>query len=258
MDKEELKRMAENPRFISGIHNYCDRWCEKCPFTSRCMNYALCDEQFGDPEANDINNKKFWDRLSEIFKLTLEMVKEDAAKMGVDIDSIDFEQEEREEKRNREIRENNKCVQTAKAYYKMTDKWFVSNNSLFEEKADDIRAKVEMALPGVDPEAEFLELKDAVEVIRWYEHQIYVKLKRAVSGTLRNTVDEDISDANGSAKVALLGIDNSIAAWGILRNHLEDQRDLVLDILLHLSKLRKETERTFPGARAFIRLGFDK
>ena len=258
MDKEELKRMAENPRFISGIHNYCDRWCEKCPFTSRCMNYALCDEQFGDPEANDINNKKFWDRLSEIFKLTLEMVKEDAAKMGVDIDSIDFEQEEREEKRNREIRENNKCVQTAKAYYKMTDKWFVSNNSLFEEKADDIRAKVEMALPGVDPEAEFLELKDAVEVIRWYEHQIYVKLKRAVSGTLRNTVDEDISDANGSAKVALLGIDNSIAAWGILRNHLEDQRDLVLDILLHLSRLRKETERTFPGDRAFIRPGFDK
>jgi hypothetical protein len=258
MDKEELKRMAENPRFIPGIHNYCDRWCEKCPFTSRCKNYALCEEQFGDPEANDINNKKFWDRLSEIFKLTLEMVKEDAAKMGVDIDAVDLEQVKEEEKRNGEIIENNKCVQAAKTYYEMTDKWFESNNSLFEEKADDIKAKIEMVLPGADPEAEFLELKDAVEVIRWYEHQIYVKLKRAVSGTLRDTIDEDISDANGSAKVALLGIDNSIAAWGILRNHLEDQRDRILDILLHLSKLRKETEGTFPGARTFIRPGFDK
>ncbi|MCB0550950.1 MAG: hypothetical protein KDD19_25495 [Phaeodactylibacter sp.] len=25
---------------IPGIYNYCDRWCERCSFTSRCLLYA--------------------------------------------------------------------------------------------------------------------------------------------------------------------------------------------------------------------------
>ncbi|MDB5210640.1 MAG: hypothetical protein JWQ30_1467, partial [Sediminibacterium sp.] len=41
--------------FISGIHNYCDRWCERCTFTNRCSIY----EDPGDvsPEERDLNNK---------------------------------------------------------------------------------------------------------------------------------------------------------------------------------------------------------
>ena len=30
----ELNFMHEN---ISGIYNYCDRWCEKCSYTNRCL-----------------------------------------------------------------------------------------------------------------------------------------------------------------------------------------------------------------------------
>ena len=26
MDKEELKELARDPKYISGIYNYCDRW----------------------------------------------------------------------------------------------------------------------------------------------------------------------------------------------------------------------------------------
>ncbi len=33
MDKEQLKKLAKDPKFISGIYNYCDRWCERCAFT---------------------------------------------------------------------------------------------------------------------------------------------------------------------------------------------------------------------------------
>ena len=40
MDKSELLELAENGNLISGIYNYCDRWCERCPFTSRCLVYA--------------------------------------------------------------------------------------------------------------------------------------------------------------------------------------------------------------------------
>ena len=27
--------------FIPGVFNYCDRWCERCPFSSRCRVYAI-------------------------------------------------------------------------------------------------------------------------------------------------------------------------------------------------------------------------
>ena len=30
--------------FIVGIFNYCDRWCERCPFTSRCRLFATLAE----------------------------------------------------------------------------------------------------------------------------------------------------------------------------------------------------------------------
>ena len=31
-------------RFIPGIFNYCDRWCERCPQTARCRLFAMDQE----------------------------------------------------------------------------------------------------------------------------------------------------------------------------------------------------------------------
>ena len=78
MDKEEVKQLAANPEFIKSIYNYCDRWCERCPFTSRCLNFAMTEEKFADPETRDINNKAFWQKFSETFQLTLDLIKETA------------------------------------------------------------------------------------------------------------------------------------------------------------------------------------
>lgn len=55
---------AEDSRFIEGIYNYCDRWCERCPFASRCLNYAqlqmMEDERGFDPTERDVENAAFW------------------------------------------------------------------------------------------------------------------------------------------------------------------------------------------------------
>jgi len=64
MRKEDLKRLAENPDFISGIYNYCDRWCERCPFTARCLNYALGRANHPDAASRDIHNERFWEQIS--------------------------------------------------------------------------------------------------------------------------------------------------------------------------------------------------
>ncbi len=60
MKKEDIKKLAENKDFIPGIFNYCDRWCERCPFTARCMKFAMTREYDDDHEASDINKEKFW------------------------------------------------------------------------------------------------------------------------------------------------------------------------------------------------------
>lgn len=260
MDKEYIKKLAENPNLIPGIYNYCDRWCERCPFTSRCMNFALSEEQFDDPQAHDINSEAFWEKLSEIFQFTLEMVKETAQEHGIDLDSLDLQQAADERESIRNSAKNHECPSAAKVYGQMVNDWFDSAKDIFEEKADDLGLQVRLELPGFDPAEEADNLKDSVDIIRWYQHFIYVKLIRAVQAKLQETpqsLDEFPKDSDGSAKVALIAIDRSIAAWGQMREHFPQRRDDILDILVHLDRLRRKTETLFPDARAFVRPGFD-
>ncbi len=261
MDKEDIKRLAENPNFISGIYNYCDRWCERCPFTSRCMNFSLSSEQFPDQESHDMNNEVFWEKLAETFQVTLELAKEMAEREGIDLDSIDIEETMEEGRLNDEFAKNHECCRAAKGYGEMAGHWFDSARDLFEENEDESNLKVQFELLDNDPIEEASTLEDALEVIRWYQHQIYVKLMRAVRGDLRERpeiLDEFPKDSDGSAKVALIGMDRSIAAWGEVRNHLPIFNNEIMALLVHLDRLRGKTEKAFPDARAFIRPGFDK
>jgi len=74
MRRRSLTELASNPDLISGIYNYCDRWCERCPLTSRCLVYAT--EQVGHNgaiENHDNRNEAFWHKLSAILVETREM-----------------------------------------------------------------------------------------------------------------------------------------------------------------------------------------
>jgi hypothetical protein len=100
-----------------------------------------------------------------------------------------------------------------------------------------------------------------VEIIHWYQHFIYIKLMRSVHGTLGNTEDllEDYpKDSDGSAKVALIAIDRSMAAWTHMHNYFPNLQAQILAILAQLDGLRKRVETIFPEARNFIRPGFDE
>ena len=81
-----------NQEHISGIYNYCDRWCERCPFTSRCLNFEMSEEKFGDLQSTDVTNEAFWEKLGETLHETMTMVKEMAAEKGVHLDAIDIEE----------------------------------------------------------------------------------------------------------------------------------------------------------------------
>ncbi len=261
MNKEQIKELAKDPKFISGIYNYCDRWCERCAFTSRCMNYAMGEEEFSDPETHDLNSEAFWEKISETFKATLELLEEMAEEQGIDLSSLDLEDAAHEPKQDRDAAKNHECSRAAKIYANMVDKWFNSAKKLFKEKDEELNMKAELELPNSDPFAEAEVLEDALEVIQWHQHQIYVKISRALFSEIdekREAADAFPKDSDGSAKVALIAIDRSIAAWGRMLEHFPEREDDLLKILVHLERLRRKTEQVFPNARAFVRPGFDE
>ena len=123
MNKERLKEMTQDKRFISGIYNYCDQWCERCTQTSRCLNHAMIEEEFTDPETQDIRNEAFWTKLSEIFKDTLDMLKERALSEGIDLDALDTEKIEEEDSSLQETVRSHEIARAANAYADMAENW---------------------------------------------------------------------------------------------------------------------------------------
>jgi hypothetical protein len=260
MNKEQLTKLAKNPKFVSGIYNYCDRWCERCPFTSKCMNFSLGEDEFDSPESKDITNQAFWDTLHGIFQVTLEMVKETAEEMGIDLNAIDQEEFAEQDEMVHKMVKDQPYTKAAYAYVYMVNKWFDSNEDLLKNKAEELLTLAQAEIPGTRIEEEALKIQDCLEIVRWYQHQIYVKLCRAAGGMIRGEL-EDVEycqqDTNGSAKVAIIGIERSIAAWGGLLDQFPDQENSILDLLVALKKLLCQVDAAFPDARSFIRPGFD-
>lgn len=261
MDRENLKKLAQSKNFIPGIYNYCDRWCERCPFTSRCMNFAMSEEEFSDSETRDIRNEAFWQKLAETLQATLDFVKETAAEEGIDLDAVDVDDwAEKRRLRAEQVKDHEVC-RRANAYVTMVDDWFKAAGVFFEEPEDASTSDLEPENCRTSLVEEEDSLQETLEVVRWYQHFIYVKLLRAIRGEVeeRNEMlDEFPKDSDGSAKIALIAMDRSIAAWGEIRNHFPFRSKDIVNILVHLGRLRKKVEEVFPDARAFIRLGFDK
>jgi hypothetical protein len=263
LDKEKLKELAQDKRFISGIYNTCDRWCERCPQTSRCLNYAMAEEEFADPETQDIHNEAFWIKLSEIFKTTLDLVKETAASEVIDLDALDPGELVEEHRTFQEAARNHELSRAARAYADMAENWFEGARAFFGGGEETEPGFQSIPENGEEPEENGFE--EALEVIRWYQHQIHVKLARAISGQMQeeSEIDDESAqyakDSDGSAKVALIGIDRSIAAWGIIGRRFPTFRSHdVPAILTHLERLRRSVEKVFPDARGFLRPGFDQ
>jgi len=64
-------------------------------------------------------------------------------------------------------------------------------------------------------------------------------------------------DEDGSAKIAMIGMDRSIVACAVLSPHVPAHAEAALSTMLTLARLRTAVEREFPGARGFVRPGFD-
>lgn len=245
-------------RFIDGIFNYCDRWCERCELTSRCRLFAQERREFPDSARLDLTNVAFWRSLERTYHQILETLAQEAEKRGIVLDAECIADERRRTEDRFKEAQAHPLVRRAETYGQQVAAWLTEKEPLIAQAVDRLDLAGRMDPGQCGTEVEVKRLGEAVEVVRWYQVQIQTKLFRTVDADdLASERLDPASDTNGSAKVALIGMDRSVAAWSVLYDLLPGEEDSILDVLLHLDRLRKLTEREFPGARSFVRPGFD-
>ncbi len=250
-------------KLITGVHNYCDNWCERCPFTHRCAvglaQFELTDAQ------NDSNNEAFWRNLSNNFTKTLKLLQKEAGRKGLDLqpptddDLLEFEKQHAE---TRDKIQQKPLIKTTTQYKIATSKWIETHQSAFEQKGYELVQQIEM---GIKTEAELMHesiaFGECIEVIQWYMHFIGVKFSRAFHGKMEDDAwEEELGipkDSDGSAKVALIGADRSLAAWAKLATIMPELLDNMLPMMGNLQKITRLGDLEFPNARRFVRAGFD-
>lgn len=229
-------------KFIPGIYNYCDRWCERCSFTSRCRVFAMEQEYDLTNEERDLNNDQFWKRLAGIFAETQVMLREKAEEFGIDLTNIDHEAIEKEIEERREAVMNQDLVKLGERYAKEVSRLLDKD----EIEVEDTETVNEM-----------------LQIVRWYQFMIATKLFRGSDAQIDLEKDDDedlretmLSEKDGSIKVALIATDRSIYAWsGIVSSANYSEVKPMIELL---ETIRKKAEKKFPNARDFIRPGFDE
>lgn len=238
--KNKIKEISGRDNIIPGIHNYCDRWCERCAFVSRCT-VGISEFETDDPE-HDLQNKEFWEHLSVIFQATFEMIAESANEFGIDLTEAKNEYV-------KPVHHTTTAEKLAKEYgFRLMD-WIKINKELFDQKAENF---------AVINEQKVVTFSDALDVVNWYSLFITVKIHRATLKPYSFDDEEtDNYDKNGSAKIALLAVSRSLEAFSFLYSHLPELEDDILRFLADLTRIKKLLQKSFPGAMNFKRPGFD-
>lgn len=219
--------------FIVGIFNYCDSWCDTCAFTSHCRVFAdSCElEAAHDPGLRPIVDAP---------RLESELPPPPPPWFqGL-------------------LNEANEAVKQPELLPVREKPRLPAAHEQIERRADvyDRRARLwlrpresEAGAPG-----------DPLSVIAWFHMLIHVKIMRALHGLAEgdSTERDWPADHDGSAKVALIGMDRSQSAWLDLvecgRASVTEAAPFIEDLVW----LTDALERTFPNARAFVRPGFDE
>jgi len=246
--KQTLLDLAKNENLVPGIYNYCDRWCERCTMTQKCLTYLHEQEmKEGEKEQNpDEENKNFWEKIRLAWAVTMELIEEDAERLGVDLDNLpDIELPEHIE---------TPLEVQAKEYGNKMHKWLEKNRDFFVGQAEQLIV--------INDEDSMIKIKDALEIIQWYYFFIGAKVHRAhLDLEERQNDPEDeynvYSDNLGSAKISIIAIERSMNALSVLYSELKEKEDDILKFLVELSSIKKQLLKTFHGVMDFKRPGFD-
>jgi hypothetical protein len=242
MDPAEFDRLvarAQNPRLIPGIYNYCDGRCPRCPFAERCLTFLDNQEL---KAAGDDEDATLAEAIGASLQRTIEMLAEMARREGIDLSDLGTGTEATDVEADFERHQHDPLVLRAHEYGHLAWRITKGIEPIVAARGDPM-------------------VVEAVETINWFSSMISSKLYRAVSGLAEGweTHDQVQTDFNGSAKIALVGIDASRRGWGVLMDAGKATADGVpAQAVKMLDELDAAVRDRFPSAMAFVRPGFDE
>lgn len=267
MPKKKEKKIVDNG-FVPGIYNYCDRWCERCTFQLRCMSFMMGKKlkektrvNLGEEMPDD--DESALARLKNIFDSTFDVLRELADERGMGIEDIysaekvdrgfwgeDYEDlEDQDEDVARQV-ESEDMMKCERIYNSLADKCQENIYQSFDE--GEIKE-------GEPPRTR--EVEDALLEVNWYMDLIRSKMKRALCGYFlyadKINATQEEEDYNGSAKVALLAVGISRAAWMVIRDNVPGFEREASRMTVLLEQLENDIDVFFPNALSFKRPGFD-
>jgi hypothetical protein len=250
---------------IENIYAFCDRWCERCAFGSRCEAFAA-PKKIRKPEnmlADDEMNRTFWENLEIRLDEVTRKIEEKAADRDVDLSVFEG-------------------VST-KAKFDLFQRKAINNmvlkaGRLYEDKVDDFldeRAEAgQIAMEALQQGSVFKitseslsdtdkqDANDGIAIVMRYQLQLYLKLSRAYYSRGREqeerTEKSEVIESDGTVKVALMLINRSLVAWDDLQRYFPEQTSEIDEILFLLARMKSHLEEEFPQALGFIRPGFDE
>ncbi len=239
-----------NEHLITGVHNYCDRWCERCRFLDRCAVGVLELKRWA--KGQNWQPEDFFKELDAMFDLPTGETPDWLADMEFPVADLE------EEEPNPQI----EALQTAMRkqgtrYYKAVQAFLRAQEAELAARHIDLNA----AFTEGRDQQERSELAEAMEVIHWYMHFMFVKGSRALGGLEDMHEDhwdsKNQSDANGSAKIAMMAAQRSMGAWEVVRRHWPDQQGTISGFIRQINQFRHLMEQHFPDWPTFVRPGFD-
>lgn len=230
-----------HPPLIDGIHNYCDRCCWRCAFADRCACSSLASadvkRQPRDP------TRAVAATVVGTLSQAMSTVRQVAMDLGIDIHASPAT-----------------VADVARA---IEAKMAIARRDPLVKRAEEYTRQawpIARALRPMLTDRSDRPVLDAVERLEEIAGTIASKVYRAISNTLEPDFDDAAvqSDANGSAKIARLLIDDSRRAWRVLTEAGRAAADGVPQrMVVLLDDLEHGLAARFPRALEFVRPGFD-
>lgn len=226
--------------FIIGVFNYCDRWCERCRLTSRCQILADGVEDDFERDHGPIGEPRHERMARQI---------SEAAERWENEHGLDFDEIQREAEK--ELASMSESKKDAMFNVRL-------EHLELETRANDFCDAVFRWIKDISDEQHRGSMP--LKVLGRFWVFVGGKVHRALMGLKDAQEDEldDASDALGSAKAALLALEemrdacDQLARDGVMPAATHD------DFLRRVDWLVAALDATLPTARAFVRPGFDE
>lgn len=256
---------------LSGIFNYCDRWCERCDYRDRCrlfqsetdrnIQHILNGEDPNNPEIAARDIKESLEDALEMLKSQMDVEETIAEDFQYLVDNenedsqyyIDNFDDERFE-----VAESGKIAKTqhpltllADVFFKGVVDWYGKIKLSFAQNYDTVK-------PIDDP------LHEELKILMWYSPQISVKIRMCAGSAskLENEKDEDKIEfetemMNINSRIAFTGMEKCLTSLQKIYDLETEHRDDIFLLLTSIKKMKDKFEKVFPAVHTFKRPYFD-